>query len=131
MKKWFNSLSINFKTFFIGSLILLVAFGATFFCYFNGMYDIPNGVLAGGFLGILSNFLLGISDKYDFEHKKPTLAIIITILRFLLIAILLTVSAVMEYKFNYKLFNVFATVGGYLISPVTFVIIALMERKNV
>ena len=131
MKNWFKSLSIYYKTFFIGSLVLIVAFGAAFFCYFNGMYDVPNGVLAGGFLGMLSNFLLGLSDKHDFEHKKPTLAIIISISRFLLIAILLLVSAILEYRLNYKLFNLFATVGGYLISPATFVVIALMERKNV
>ena len=131
MKKWFSELTNAFKTAFVSRFIVIIAFLATTFGYFVNMSDIPNGIIAGGLIGSVSYLFMGLAEKHDAKNVKATWTIIVSIIRYFLIGSFIVVAALIQYNLGYKIFNLFAVVGGYLISLATYVIILLMEKKNV
>ena len=82
-------------------------------------------------LGVVSYFFLGVVDRIDEQREKPIWSIVITIVRYLLIAALVTVAALLQYKYSIKVMNPFMVVGGYFISLIFYIIVALKERKHV
>ena len=131
MKKWFVGLTNLNKTAFISSILVVIGYLALLFGYFVGMPDLPNGFIAGGVLGSLSYFAIGLVDKLDAEKEKPVWTIILTIIRYLLIGGLIVLAAFLQFKTDYKILNVFTVLGGYSVALITYVIVLLVERKNV
>lgn len=128
---WFNNLSSSFKTALLSLFVTLVAFLGFIFGYFTDQPDLPNGILAGGLLGSISYLLLGIAERIDEKKQLPVWTIIFTVLRFILIAALVVVSALLQFKLGYKVMNVFTVVGGYAISLIIYIVISLLEKKHV
>ena len=131
MKNWFAKLTPLYKVVFISFIAVVVAYLALIFCYFLEKPSIPNGLILGGGIGVLSYLALAIIEKRDRQNNRPVLTIIITILRYLLIAAAIVVSALLQYKWGYKIFNLFTIAGGYLIPLLVYIVITLVERKNV
>ena len=128
---WFNKLSSSFKTALLSLLVTVVAFLGLLFGYFINQPDLPNGVLAGGLLGSISYLLIGIAERIDEKNRLPVWTIVFTVIRFVLIAALVVVSALLQFKLGYKVMNVFAVVGGYAISLIIYIVISLIEKKHV
>ena len=128
---WFNKLSSSFKTAVLSLLVTIVIFLGLIFGYFINQPDLPNGILAGGLLGSLSYLLIGIAEKIDEKKRLPIWTIVFTIIRFILIAALVAVSAYLQFKLGYKVMNVFTVVGGYAISLIIYIVITLLEKKHV
>ena len=128
---WFNKLSSSFKTALLSLLVTVVAFLGLLFGYFINQPDLPNGVLAGGLLGSISYLSIGIAERIDEKKRLPVWTIIFTVIRFILIATLVVVSAYLQFKLGYKVMNVFAVVGGYAISLIIYIVISLIEKKHV
>ncbi len=131
MKKWYANLTPIFKATFVSFVAVVVAYLALIFGYFVNKIDLPNGLILGGGIGVISYLALAIVEKREKEKEKPVLTIIITILRYLLIAAAVVLSALSQYKWGHEIFNPFLVVGGYLIPLVIYLIITLVERKNV
>ena len=131
MKKWFSELSSTYKTAFISLIIVVVGFLGLVFGYFVNQPDLPNGFLAGGLIGVLSYYFMGLTEARDLRNEKPVLSIVITIIRFLVIGGVVVLSALLQFKFQYKVLNTFLILGGYVVSLITFVIVLLVEKKNV
>ena len=131
MKTWFAKLTLLYKVTFVSFIAVVVGFLALLFAYFVNHMDLPNGLILGGSINVLAYLALAAVEKRDSEKKKPVLTIIITILRYLLIAAVIVLSALLQYKWGYKIFNLFTLVGGYLIPLLVFLVISLVERKNV
>ena len=128
---WFKSLSSPFKTAIISLLVIIVAFLGLIFGYFIDQPGLPNGMLAGGLLGSLSYLFIGIAENHDDKKRLPILTIIITVLRFILIAALVVVSALLQFKLGYKVMNVFTVLGGYFITLIIYITISVIEKKHV
>ena len=128
---WFNNLSTSFKVALLSLLIVMLAFLGLMFGYFVNQPDLPNGVLAGGLLGSLSYLILGIVERIDEKRQTPLWTIVFTIIRFILIGALLLVAALLQFKYGYKAMNVFAVLGGYLISLIAYIIVLVLEKKHV
>ena len=128
---WFNKLSNSFKTAVLSLLVTIIVFLGLIFGYFINQPDLPNGILAGGLLGSLSYLLIGIAEKIDEKKRLPIWTIVFTIIRFILIAALVAVSAYLQFKLGYKVMNVFTVVGGYAISLIIYIVITLLEKKHV
>ena len=128
---WFNKLSSSFKTAVLSLLVTIVIFLGLIFGYFINQPDLPNGILAGGLLGSLSYLLIGIAERIDEKKRLPIWTIVFTIIRFILIAALVAVSAYLQFKLGYKVMNVFTVVGGYAISLIIYIVITLLEKKHV
>ena len=131
MKKWFANLSSSFKTVFISLLVVLIVFLGLGFGYFVDLANLPNGLLAGGLLGIIFYVFMGLTEKIDLEKQKPVWTIILTIVRFIFIGGLVALSIILEYQAGLKILNVFTVLGGYFISLIVNLIIVLTEKKNV
>ena len=131
MKKWFAELSANHKTVIISFVVVIIVYIGLIFGYFIKLPGVPNGFLLGGITGVLSYLLLLSVDKKDKEKGKLVWTIVITILRYVFIGGLIALSIVLEYRFDIKIFNVFAVLGGYFVSLITYIVILLIERKNV
>ncbi len=131
MKNWIKNLQIYYKTAFISAISLVAVMLITLFLYFIGYHDVPNGIALGGLVGILSYLILGLVEGKDARNKRSVGAIIVSIMRFILLATVLVLSAYMYFKLEYHIFNPFAVVGGYLISLVVLIILVRKESKNV
>ena len=131
MKNWYTKLTSLYTTAFLSFIAVLVVYLALLFGYFTNKSDLPNGLILGGGIGVLSYLALALVDKHDKQKEKPILTIIITILRYLIIAVAIVLSALSEYRWGHKIFNLFTIVGGYLISLVIYLVVTLVERKNV
>ena len=131
MKNRYANLSPLYRTALVSFVAVIVAYLSLIFGYFINKPDLPNGLILGGCVGVLSYLALALADKHDEKSKKPVLTIVITIVRYLLIAVAVVLSALSQYKWGYKIFNLFTLMGGYLISLVVYLIITLVEKKNV
>ena len=128
---WFNKLSSSFKTAILSSIVIVVVFLGLIFGYFINQPDLPNGILAGGLLGSISYLLIGIAERIDEKKRLPIWTIVFTIIRFLLIAGLVVISALLQFKFGYKVMNVFTVLGGYFITLIIYIVISLKEKRHV
>ena len=131
MKKWFIELSNTYKTALISTFVTIIAYLSLVFAYFINQNDLPNGLIVGGLLGSLSYLVLGLVEKEDKNRQKPIWTIIVTIIRYLLIGGLIALSTYLQFKTDYKIFNVFTVLGGYFISLIVYIVIVLIERKHV
>ena len=98
MKNWYANLTPIYKATIVSFIAVVVAYLALIFGYFINYPDIPNGLILGGGIGVVSYSILGVVDKRDKEKNKPVLTIIVTILRYLLIAAAIVLSALCQFK---------------------------------
>ena len=131
MKGWFGKLNNSYKVAILSSASLVVLLCLTSFLYFINYPEFPNGLLLGGFTGIISYLLMGIAEDIDSKKQKMTLSIIMTVVRFLLVASVIVLVGYLYYKKNLHIFNLFTTMGGYFISLIILITLMLKEKKNV
>ena len=91
--------------------------------------EIPQGILLGGFLGIIIYLLLGLFDNKDKPKKSLIITSIIIGVRLLLIAGVLFLVGWLYYGLGFKAFNIFAVMFGYFVSLAVNII--LVEREKV
>lgn len=128
--RFFFSKNNSIKTAIITYLITLIGVTSTIFLFFKEMMDIPLGILLGG--GVFGSLALisGLIEKKDEERDAPIYSIIMIALRFLLLVALTIIIALMYYKWNLKIFNVFAFVGAYLASITAMIVVYLIFKKE-
>ena len=96
--------------------------------YFFSLKEIPLGILLGGGLGIISYLIVGIlEDKRSTGYKW---AVVVSIVRYFVFALLLLLLGLCYYKWEIKIFNIFGFVGGYLLVTIIFVIIYLLTKHQ-
>ena len=127
--RFFLSKNNSIKTAIITYALTLVGFISTIFLFFIEMMDIPLGILLGG--GVFGSLALvsGLVEKKDEERTTPIYSIILIALRFLLLVALTIIIALMYYRWNLKIFNVFAFVGSYLASTIAMIVVYLIFKK--
>ena len=124
----FKEANNSIKTAFLTYILTLIATLSTIFLFFQGMMDIPLGILlGGGVFGTLS-LVSGLLEKKDDERTTPIYSIIMIGVRFLLLIGITIIIAFMYYRWNLPIFNVFAFVGAYTVSIVVMVIIYLINK---
>lgn len=131
MKTWYQNLSISRKVLFVSAIAVVVTYLSLIFGYFVNLSQLPNGLIVGGLVSLFAHLALTLTEKKDEENNKPTLTIVITIVRFIVIGVLIFLAIYLEYELNVKAINVFTLIGGYLIPFIAYLIIYLAERKNV
>lgn len=131
MKNWHANLTSSYKTTIVSFIAVILAYFSLFFAYFIEHSDIPNGLILGGGIGVLSYLLIGLVEKSDAKRKKPVLTIIVTVLRYLAIAAAIVLSALAFFKWNKPIFNPFSVLGGYLIPLIVYLVILLVDKKYV
>ena len=77
-----------------------------------------------------------IEDIYEIPEEKEYLrnsfkiSILINVIRFILIAIIAFVFALLEYVYFIKIANIFDILGGYLIPLVVYIIVLLIKKEK-
>ena len=128
--KLFRSLNNSLKAGILTILISLLGFLATLFLFFNGYSDIPLGILLGGFVIGGLNIIAGIVEKKDEQKNSSVASIIMIIVRFIVLIACMIIIALMNYRWDVKIFNLYAFVGVYTVSIITLVITYLTERRQ-
>lgn len=98
--------------------------------YLNNMMYIPNGIIIGFAINILAYLATYLIKHVEERTKTVRYSIIVTISRFFLLAAALIVFALLEFRFQIKIANFVAIVGGYFISLLIYVICVILEGKR-
>ncbi len=128
MLEAYKELNIYHKCAVLAGLLLCITSLALIPLYFFGYMNIPLGIILGAGYAIIIDVIFGIYENHRKEDYKW--AVVISITRFILFAILLVLVALCYYKWDIKIFNIFAVTGGYLTSQVIFVILAAINKRK-
>ena len=115
----------------ISLVVILVAFAATFFLFFQNLKEIPLGILFGGSCSILSMALFLIGEHSP-NHKKVIRRTIRCIVYMALIhTFALTLAGVLYYVCHLRIFNIFATFGSIFVAQIAYAIVNLFHKDEV
>ena len=126
--RFFQEANNSIKTAFITYAVTLIATLSTIFLFFQGMMDIPLGILLGGSLFGTLSLVSGFLEKKDEDRKTPLYSIVLIGVRFLLLIAVTIVIAFMYYRWNLPIFNIFAFVGAYTVSIIVMIIVYLIYK---
>ena len=126
--RFFQEVNNSIKTAFITYAVTLIATLSTIFLFFQGMMDIPLGILLGGGLFGTLSLVSGFLEKKDEDRKTPIYSIVLIGVRFLLLIAITIVIAFMYYRWNLPIFNIFAFVGTYTVSIIVMIIVYLIYK---
>lgn len=124
MKK-LNSLDEYRKTSLINLIVTFVLFVITIPFFFFNLMEIPLGLILGGILGSLVYLIFSL-----LKNKRISLTVTFIFVKLGVLIALAIGDAFLYYKAGIKVFNLFALLGGYLVSTVVLVIVSRKEEKN-
>ena len=105
--KLFRKLDENLNTAIVVGVITILAFAASSFLLPTDYIHIPLGFLLSGIvisgLYVMSHFLINI----DIKRATATFSIVSIALRLVIITIVMVLMALMYYRWDIKLFNIF------------------------
>lgn len=126
--RYFKEATNSIKTAFITYAFTLVCLLATAFLFFIGRMDIPLGILLGGvFCGTLS-LVAGLLERKDEIEASAKYSIIMIAIRFVLLIAFTIIIALMYYRWDIKVFNVFSFIGTYLVSTIILIVTYLIYK---
>lgn len=125
---FFQKLDHNLWTSFVVLGVSLIGFACSCFLISTDMQDIPFGfLLAGGIIAFIHvfSFLMTLIDK---RRGTTVFTIIAMIFRLVIVLASLVVVALMYYKWNIKLFNIFVFVGMYTVGVIVLCITFIFKK---
>ena len=132
MSRNFLKKDINLTTFVFSLIVVLLAYLCLIPLIFKGLINIPNGIALGALINAFAYLVMFlIKDK---EERELTIkfSVIVSILRFVLLAGAIILFAILEYKLGMGIFNPIAIAGGYMIPLIIQIICSLVfGEKNV
>lgn len=130
MKKAYLSLNIYYRVSLISALILIAVSLGLLPLFFLSHPDIPQGIMLGCLVGILSYFILGMINKKEVLNNRSVGAILVLAGRLTVFIGLLVLCAWLTYAKKVYIFNLFALVGGYMIPLIVLLILSLIEHRK-
>lgn len=132
MSRNFLKKDINLTTFVFSLIVVSLAYLCLIPLIFKGLIKIPNGIALGALINAFAYLVMFlIKDK---EERELTIkfSVIVSILRFVLLAGAIILFAILEYKLGMGIFNPIAIAGGYMIPLIIQIICSLVfGEKNV
>lgn len=130
MKRTFFYL-LHYKYKFLLSLIigLLIFVCLLPLCFFN-LYAYPIGWLFGLLVASLASYLQEISASFILKNKKIFLSVLLFLIRFLLYASGLIISALLTFYYRIDSINFFTVVGAYIFTSIIFVIFTSISKED-
>ena len=124
-----KKLDNNLFTALIVGIFALIGCAATSFL-FTSMIDVPLGFL---FSGAVISSLYVISyffGKIDEKKELAAWSIASISLRLFVIIGVMIILALMNFRWNIKLFNIFVFIGIYTVGAINFVVSYLIKNKG-
>lgn len=128
MKKILTKLDVYYTVALFSSVTGIVMVFGMLPCFFYCLAEIPLCLLLGLLVSIIPYLLIGTLHRMEEGKKKMIFTIIMMAIRFLLIGTTITLTAIFYYK-GYKIFNVFAVLGGYMLTMLWLVGVSLFNKK--
>lgn len=128
MKNWYRSLNIYYRVVLWANVIGMIVFCLSTPLFFFGYSDLPLGLLLGTIFSSIFYLLIGVCEKHEIETHRVSLSIFLSFLRLFCIIGLAFLLGYLYFTLEIKIFNVFAFIGGYFISLVTFSVLTLKGR---
>ena len=128
MKDWYRQLKLEYKVAFWSALVISALVISTIPCFFFELMEIPQGILLGGAVGIVTYLLLGLANNKEKQTKSMVMTVVVIIIRFLTLGGILFLAAWLYFYMLVRVFNVFAVLGGYAVTIITHIILARKEK---
>lgn len=130
MKEKWRHLNIYIKALSLDLCALLIITLGMIPLWINHLPDIPQGLLLGGLYGVLCLLVMFLVTNKENENKKLVGTIIVIISRLLILAGILLLVGYSYYVKDIKIFNIFAVVGGYLLSTISLTLNHLIFKEE-
>ncbi len=128
--KLFKKLDHNLLTAIILVGVGVLGFLASCFLISTDLQDIPFGfLLAGGVLGAVHALSFGLNE-IDRRRGAATFTIMAMFLRMMILLITLILIALMNYRWNIKLFNMFVFVGMYTLGIIVLSLTFIFDKDG-
>lgn len=128
--KLFKKLDHNLLTAIILVGVGVLGFLASCFLISSDLQDIPFGfLLAGGVLGAVHALSFGLNE-IDRRRGAATFTIMAMFLRMMILLITLILIALMNYRWNIKLFNMFVFVGMYTLGIIVLSLTFIFDKDG-
>ena len=128
MKDWYRQLKLEYKVAFWSALVISALVISTIPCFFFELMEIPQGILLGGAVGIVTYLLLGLANNKEKQTKSMVMTVVVIIIRFLTLGGILFLAAWLYFYMLVRVFNVFAVLGGYVVTIIIHIILARKEK---
>ena len=123
-------LEVNLLTSIIVFVVSLIGFAATSFLLTGENIHIPLGFLYSGGVISLIYLLTHFFVKIDEKRESSIFSIISISVRLVFVIVAALMAALMFYRWELKLFNIFVLVGVYTFGVLTFIILHIIKRKE-
>ena len=112
------------------ALLTVIAVLSSIFCFFNGYKEIPLGFALGGFVVSLLYVVGHFLYQLDVKNGEVKYSILMIGFRNIIMISTIIVFALMYYRWEIKLFNIFAYIGIYTAGIIIFVIDHLVYKNK-
>ncbi|MCR5505732.1 MAG: hypothetical protein K6F07_01905 [Bacilli bacterium] len=130
MLKFYRETNVYFKTVIWTLLVTVTLVVVCIPFFFFKLQEIPYGIALGGLVGTLYYIAAGFNQRGEYQKKYMVWDFILLALRLIIFAGALVGLALLYYKANARMFNVFAFTGGYFISLLVHVILVKRQTKR-
>lgn len=132
MSRNFLKKDINLTTFVFSLIVVLLAYLCLIPLIFKGLIKIPNGIALGALINAFAYLVMFLIKGKEERELTIKFSILVSILRFVLLAGAIILFAILEYKLGMGIFNPIAIAGGYMIPLIIQIICSLVfGEKNV
>lgn len=123
-------LEVNLLTSIIVFVVSLIGFAATSFLLTSENIHVPLGFLYSGGVISLIYLLTHFFVRLDEKRETSIFSIISISIRLVFVIVAALMAALMFYRWEIKLFNIFVLVGVYTFGVLTFIILHIIKRKE-
>lgn len=132
MSRNFLKKDINLTTFVFSLIIVSLVYLCLIPLIFKGLIKIPNGITLGALINAFAYLVMFLIKGKEERELTIKFSVIVSILRFVLLAGAIILFAILEYKLGMGIFNPIAIAGGYMIPLIIQIICSLVfGEKNV
>ena len=128
--RFFNKLSIPFRTSIIVSLLMVVGFCASCWLISTSFAGIPYGFLIAGGVNAILYALSGFFLIIDEKRQSTTFSIIAVIVRNVVLIGSMIAMAFIDKTFGFPFYNLYVFVGVYTAGIAAYIIFNLIESKK-
>ncbi len=128
MIRKYCSLNIYFKIVVWSVVLMILTTLVSLYFFINNNFEVPLGIVVGLGLGALLYLMTGI---IEFKNKDSIWLMAANIIRLFVLGGSLIGLGFLYYYANVHVINIFAVVGGYTAVIIIFVILFLLDKKEI
>lgn len=128
--KFIFQIERNLRVALFVALLTLVAIISSIYCFFVNFMEVPLGFALGGVI-VSSLYLLGhFLYQIDVKNGEVKYSILMVGIRNIILISSIIILALMYYRWDIKLFNIFAYIGIYTGGVIIYVVDHLVVKNK-